>query len=63
MSRMFACISNGDIDTNTNELTSVEYVYEYIYTQYLHTFEEVVSSKGLILVNHMNAVETSAGFK
>ena len=38
----------------------VEYVCEYIHTQYTHTFEEDVNIKGLTLVNRMNAVKTAA---
>ena len=60
MNSIFEYISNGNINATTNELTSVGYVCEYIYTHYPRTFVEVVNSNGLTLVNRMNAVETAA---
>ena len=60
MKIMLEHMSNGNFDVITNELTSVEYVCEYIYAQYPRTFTEVVNHNGLIIMKRMNDVETAA---
>lgn len=60
MNSIFKYISNGNIDKKTNELTSVGYVCEYIYTHYTCIFTEVVNCKVLNIFKRMNAVETAA---
>ena len=56
---MFECIPNRKYNDNINELTSVSYVCEYMYSNYLRTFTDVVDSNGLTIIKRIDVVETA----